>query len=273
LDLQRITGNAAVAAALQDDEQSPVHEVLGLRRGRLLEPEVRADMKARLGHDFSHVRVHDDSGAHESATAVNAHAYTVGSDIVFQKGAYDPATPEGKLTLAHELTHVVQQSQGPVDGSEGPGGIRISGPGDRFEREAAANAENAVSTPAPAVSSAADVQRDPVGRRYLPDGGFSQRPAEAVARRHLGGLPGGLRGLQRTVGNRATAAVLQRQANKPQPSPKAPPKPVVDDAAASRDYTDAASYVTDFYEGVCGGSNAGTKRATKHSVITKISQS
>lgn len=250
LDLQRVIGNAAVAAALQDDEQPPVHEVLGLGGGRLLEPEVRADMKARLGHDFSHVRVHDDSGAHESAAAVNAHAYTVGSDIVFQKGAYDPATPEGKLTLAHELTHVVQQRQGPVDGSEGPGGIRISEPGDRFEREAAANAENAVSTPAPAVSSAADVQRDPAGRCHRPDGRFSQRPAEAVARRHLGGLSGGLRGLQRTVGNRATAAVLQRQANKPQPKSKAPPKKAIDEGAVGRDYTNATGYVLQFYQGV-----------------------
>jgi Domain of unknown function (DUF4157) len=250
LDLQRIIGNAAVAATLQDDKPSPVHEVLGLGRGRLLEPEVRADMKARLGHDFSHVHIHDDSGAHESAAAVDARAYTVGSDIVFQRGAYDPATPEGKLTLAHELTHVVQQSRGPVDGTETPGGIRISESGDRFEREAAANAENAVSTPAPAVSSAADVQRDPAGRGHLPDGGFSQRPAEAVARGHLGGLPGGLRGLQRTIGNRATAAVLQRQADKPPPGPKAPSKPVVDQGAVNRDYVNANRYLVQFYAGV-----------------------
>lgn len=147
-------GNAA-PAALRDDEESPVHEVPGLGGGRPLEPEVRADMKARLGHDFSHVRVHDDSRAHESAAAVNANAYTVGSDIVFQRGGYNPATSEGKLTLAHELTHVVQQSQGPVDGTEVPGGIRVSEPGDRFEREAAANAEKAVSTPAPAAPSTA----------------------------------------------------------------------------------------------------------------------
>ena len=145
----------AAPAALRDDEQSPVHEVPGLGGGRPLEPEVRADMKARLGHDFSHVRVHDDSRAHESATAVNANAYTVGSDVVFQRGGYNPATSEGKLTLAHELTHVVQQSQGPVDGTEVPGGIRVSEPGDRFEREAAANAEKAVSTPAPAAPSTA----------------------------------------------------------------------------------------------------------------------
>jgi hypothetical protein len=121
--------------------------------GRPLEPEVRADMKTRLGHDFSQVRIHDDSRAHESTATVNANAYTVGSHIVFQTGGYNPATSEGKRTLAHELTHVVQQSQGPVDGTEVPGGIRVSEPSDRFEREAVANAEKAVSAPASATTA------------------------------------------------------------------------------------------------------------------------
>jgi hypothetical protein len=261
-DLQRTMGNAGVAAALRDEEQSPVHEVIGSGGGRPLEPEVRADMKARLGHDFSHVRIHDDSRAHEAATAVNAHAYTVGSDIVFQRGGYNPATPEGKLTLAHELTHVVQQSQGPVDGTEAPGGIRISDPGDRFEREAAANAERAVSTPAPAApstaGSVADVQRDPISRWHSTDRSPSERPPETVARRtrapDSGGLRRGPRGLQGMIGNQATAAVLQRQPSKPtpkpKPKPKAPPEPVIDDATASRDYTDAENYVGRFYAGV-----------------------
>jgi hypothetical protein len=227
LDLQRMMGNANVAATMQDDEQSPVHEVIGSGGGRQLEPEVRADMKARLGHDFSHVRVHDDSRAHESATAVNAHAYTVGSDIVFQRGGYNPATPEGKLTLAHELTHVIQQSEGPVDGTEAAGAIRISEPRDRFELEAAANAEKAVSGPAPAapstVNSVADVQRDQVGRWSSSDRGPSERPPEAVVRRapapDLAEILSGPRGLnergvlnmQRLAGNRSTTAVLQRQ--------------------------------------------------------------
>jgi Zn-dependent peptidase ImmA (M78 family) len=116
--------------------------------GRPLDHGVRADMEARLGHDFGDVRVHDDSRAAESAKAVNAHAYTVGSDIVFQRDRYDPTSEAGRLTLAHELTHVVQQRSGPVDGTEAPGGIRLSDPADRFEREATANAERAMNTPA-----------------------------------------------------------------------------------------------------------------------------
>jgi hypothetical protein len=59
--------------------------------------------------DFSQVRIHTDGKAAESARAVNALAYTVGSDIVFGAGRYAPATDEGRRLIAHELTHVGQQ--------------------------------------------------------------------------------------------------------------------------------------------------------------------
>jgi hypothetical protein len=145
--MQRMTGSSDVAAAPHEDIRQSVHEIIGSAGGQPLEPEVRTEMTARLGHDFSHVRVHHDDRAHDSAAAMRALAYTVGSDIVFQRGGYNPAAPEGKLTLAHELTHVIQQSQGPVDGSETAGGGRISSPADRFERAAAATAEQAVRAP------------------------------------------------------------------------------------------------------------------------------
>lgn len=144
-DLQRSAGNQGVNAALQDEEPSPVHDVINSGGGQPLEPGVRADMEARLGHDFGDVRVHYDTRAEESAKSVNALAYTVGSDIVFQRDSYDPSSDAGRVTLAHELTHVIQQRSGPVDGTPAPGGIRLSDPSDRFEREAAANAERAIS--------------------------------------------------------------------------------------------------------------------------------
>ncbi len=147
LGLQRSVGNAGVASMLEE-ERSPVHDVIS-SGGRPLDPEVRTDMEARMGHDFSDVRVHDDAAAAASASAVNAHAYTVGSNIVFQRDTYDPSSAAGKTTLAHELTHVVQQRNGPVDGTSAPGGIKVSDPSDRFEREAAANAEHVMSTAAP----------------------------------------------------------------------------------------------------------------------------
>lgn len=144
LGLQRSAGNGAVAQLLEE-ERSPVHDVIS-SGGRPLDDDVREDMEARLGHDFSDVRIHDDSAAAESATAVNAHAYTVGSNVVFQRDVYDPSSTEGKTTLAHELTHVIQQRNGPVDGTSAPGGIKVSDPSDRFEREASANADRVMAT-------------------------------------------------------------------------------------------------------------------------------
>ena len=77
--------------------------------GRPLDPSVRGEMEAHFGHDFSTVRVHTDGQAAESARAMNASAYTVGSDVVFGAGGYAPATFEGNRLLAHELAHTVQQ--------------------------------------------------------------------------------------------------------------------------------------------------------------------
>ena len=125
-----------------------------------MEPTTRADMESRLGHDFGDVRIHTDGAAHDSAKSVNAQAYTVGSDIVFQQGKYDPGSQSGQHMLAHELTHVVQQRSGPVDGTDAGGGVKVSDPSDRFEREAVANADQVMTSAAPATH---DVQRSADG--------------------------------------------------------------------------------------------------------------
>ncbi|HMR20576.1 MAG TPA: DUF4157 domain-containing protein, partial [Micropruina sp.] len=161
LGLQRSAGNGAVAQ-LMEEERSPVHDVVN-SGGRPIEPDVREDMEGRLGHDFSDVRIHDDAAAADSAKAVNAHAYTVGSNVVFQRDVYDPGSQQGRTTLAHELTHVIQQRSGPVDGTSAPGGIKVSDPSDRFEREASANADRVMAGPAPVQAlgvSAPAVQRE-----------------------------------------------------------------------------------------------------------------
>jgi hypothetical protein len=67
-------------------------------------------MEPRFGRDFSGVRIHTDDRAAESARQVNSLAYTVGTSIVFRSGSYDPHNESGRRLLAHELTHVVQQS-------------------------------------------------------------------------------------------------------------------------------------------------------------------
>ncbi len=80
--------------------------------GQPLEAGTQEAMGARFGQDFDHVRVHADGHAAESAQAIHAWAYTVGSDVVFGEGQYQPGTSEGQRLLAHELTHVVQQGAG-----------------------------------------------------------------------------------------------------------------------------------------------------------------
>ena len=78
--------------------------------GRPLEPALRQDMEQRFGHDFSRVRVHSDAAAEQSARDVNAHAYTVGHNIVFGAGQFAPGTRQGRRLIAHEVTHVIQQA-------------------------------------------------------------------------------------------------------------------------------------------------------------------
>jgi Domain of unknown function (DUF4157) len=96
--------------AVQSSDVPPiVHEVLRTS-GEPLDPETRTFMESRFGHDFSQVRVHTDAKAVESAQAVHSVAYTVGQDIVFEAGQYAPKTNSGRQLLAHELTHVIQQS-------------------------------------------------------------------------------------------------------------------------------------------------------------------
>jgi hypothetical protein len=150
LALQRLVGNAAVAQRLIEHEpevqRSAVHQALQ-SPGRRLEDGVQEEMEARTGADFSDVRVHTDATAHAAAESVQAHAFTSGSDIVFQRGRYDTASASGKRMLAHELTHVKQQRSGPVSGTDVGGGLKVSDPSDRFELAAEADAERAMARP------------------------------------------------------------------------------------------------------------------------------
>jgi len=94
-----------------------VHEVLS-SPGHSLDTATRVFMEPRFGHDFSQVRVHADAKAAESACAMNALAYTVGRDVVFGAGHYQPHTGEGQRLLAHELSHTIQQGAAPRQGNQ-----------------------------------------------------------------------------------------------------------------------------------------------------------
>jgi hypothetical protein len=85
--------------------------------GRPLEHGLRWSMEDRFRQDFSRVRVHAGAAAAQSARDVDAHAYTVGKDIVFGAGRFAPETVEGRKLIAHELTHVLQQSAGDAHAS------------------------------------------------------------------------------------------------------------------------------------------------------------
>jgi len=85
--------------------------------GETLDAETRSLMESRFGRDFGDVRVHADELAAESARSVNALAYTVGRDIVFDAGQYAPGTSAGERLLAHELAHVAQQDSASHDGT------------------------------------------------------------------------------------------------------------------------------------------------------------
>ena len=107
LEMQRRSANQAEPSAIPP----VVHEVLGYP-GQALDAGTRAYMEPRMRHDFSKVRVHTNAPAAESARSVNALAYTVGQNVAFGPGQYRPDSSDGKRLLAHELTHVVQQSMG-----------------------------------------------------------------------------------------------------------------------------------------------------------------
>lgn len=167
--LQRTVGNAGVASLLQrtasaEEEVSPVKELMNSGGGSALDGPTRSFMESRLGADFSDVRVHTGAKATEAARSVQAHAYTVGTDLVFQDGQYNPSSNDGRKMLAHELTHVMQQRSGPVDGTPAAGGISVSDPSDRFERAAEATADRVMA------GEAAGLQRQETGEEEEEEG-------------------------------------------------------------------------------------------------------
>ncbi|HSE20708.1 MAG TPA: DUF4157 domain-containing protein [Pyrinomonadaceae bacterium] len=135
--LQRKAANGIESSTVP----SIVHEVVR-SSGQPLDRGTRDFFESRFGHDFSRVRIHADDKAASAADAVFARAYTVGSHIAFASGKYTPATAEGKKLLAHELTHVVQQSSADKSGLNTQ--LRVGAANDSHEHEADRVAEAVV---------------------------------------------------------------------------------------------------------------------------------
>ncbi len=177
LALQRSVGNAGVVQALDSDHddhaskgvqrESSVHGIVGKGGGSALDSGTRSRMESAFGESFGDVRVHSDSAAAASAKEVGAHAYTSGSDIVLGAGL-DLANANGQRTLAHELTHVVQQRQGPVSGTPTGTGISVSHPSDHFEQQAEATADRIMSEQAaPVQRSGGPEEEEPVQGKWV----------------------------------------------------------------------------------------------------------
>lgn len=124
--------NASMTPHSATGQRFPSAQVSSL--GKPLEPETRGYFERRFGHDFSRVRVHADAAAASSARSAAAMAYTVGHEITFGAGMYNPKSQSGKRLLAHELTHIVQQ--------ENPS--RRSAHESQYESEAAHASDRAI---------------------------------------------------------------------------------------------------------------------------------
>jgi hypothetical protein len=170
-----------VPAGTDPGDISPLIAAAGLPpvhgAGRPLAPDLRNTMERHFGRVFQAVRVHTDDQADASARAAGALAFTRGTNVVFRAGQYSPGTPTGQRLLAHELTHVVQQSRP-------PGALPGAAPGFMTAGLTVRRA--------PAPNSPAQLQ-DPISGYELPEYGFfavgpdfSGPPTEADVRQVLG---------------------------------------------------------------------------------------
>jgi hypothetical protein len=141
MSLQRATQSSGSETRNSGGVPAIVYEILN-SSGEPLDAATRAFMEPRFGHDFSQVRVHTDAQAAESARSLNASAYTVGSEVVFAGGAYEPQALEGRRLIAHELAHVIQQrGHRPSLGMQN---LRVGDERDPAEREADAIADRSL---------------------------------------------------------------------------------------------------------------------------------
>lgn len=147
----------------QAHAQSVVDRVTSQSSGQPLDGGTRKEMEGHFGQSFAGVSVHTDAAAAGASKDLNAHAFTMGQDIYFGQGAFDPSSQGGKHLLAHELAHVAQGA-GAAASASGQG-VTISSPADAAE-VAADRAADAVVRGEPVrevgAAPAASVRRDAI---------------------------------------------------------------------------------------------------------------
>ncbi len=120
---------------------APAPQAVSSGGGEALPEALRQDMESRFRADFSRIRIHRDARAAQASRALNAHAFTVGHQIHFAAGAWQPSTAAGRELIAHELTHTIQQgaatqirrSEAPLVQATGPPAVQRLGIGDALD--------------------------------------------------------------------------------------------------------------------------------------------
>lgn len=143
VEMQKTMGNRAVQCLLNGPKNSGAFDLdddtadrIDRERssGQALDTDVASKMGKLTGTNFDQVRVHTNPEADALNRQLNAKAFTTGRDIFFRQGAYEPSSIAGQKLIAHELTHVIQQSTGMVNSSGKR--MTVRSPGDRFEQQA-----------------------------------------------------------------------------------------------------------------------------------------
>ncbi|MGE5463757.1 MAG: DUF4157 domain-containing protein [Syntrophothermus sp.] len=152
--VQRLVAQRSGDAPFELDDQTAARIHAESSSGQVVDEGAQQRMQAATGHDFRDVKVHTSPEANSLNQQIGAKAFTTGRDIYFREGAYSPNTSEGQELLAHEMTHVVQQSSGAVSGGTR---MTVNAPGDVYEQEANAVAKSVQGTGG---AAAAGVQRE-----------------------------------------------------------------------------------------------------------------
>ncbi len=161
--LQRTAGNAAIqrlatqqnsegATALNEDTATAIQRETG--KGFTPDGAVTEPTSAVTESDYSDVKIHTDAKADQLSRQLGAKAFTVGEDIFFKSGEYEPGSQDGQKLLSHELTHVTQQKQGVVAAGGPQAKMTVTAADDQHEKEADRVADAVASNSAPETVSA-----------------------------------------------------------------------------------------------------------------------
>lgn len=142
LNAQQQVGNQVVQRALDQTNKNQSKEGLSQEftdqvkqkrgSGMSLPKNIQSEVGKKLGHKLDGVQIHTDATADKLSRSINARAFTLGKDIFFKGGVFSPESSKGRETIIHELTHVVQQS----NGNGGVGKIKLGAPDTSQEKEA-----------------------------------------------------------------------------------------------------------------------------------------